>query len=195
MTVPFPPSDLHGRRPNIVSLPAGSEIHRFYTAIYEPIFFDQSRTGRFNAPDGSYGVLYVAKLVNGAFAETFLRSPGNTLIDGGFLKRKAYARLGILSSLKLIDLTGPGLAIVGATAEVPHSGLPYDTAQGWSKALFDHPARADGIAYHARHDDTEICYAIFDRAGAAIVEVSRDLDLDQDWFWETGARYGAGCAP
>ncbi|CVI62991.1 RES family NAD+ phosphorylase (plasmid) [Agrobacterium leguminum] len=195
MTVPFPPLDLHGRRPNTVSLPAGSETHRFYTAIYEPIFFDRSRTGRFNAPDGSYGVLYVAKLVNGAFAETFLRSPGNTLIDGGFLKRKGYVRLKTVSSLKLIDLTGPGLAIVGATAEIPHSGLPYDAAQAWSKALFEHPVGADGIAYHARHDDTEICYAIFDRVGPAIVETSRELDLDQDWFWETGARYGVGLAP
>ncbi|MBG0511185.1 RES family NAD+ phosphorylase [Agrobacterium sp. MOPV5] len=195
MTVPLPPPDLHSRTPEIVSLPAGSETHRFYTAIYEPIFFDRSRTGRFNAPDGSYGVLYVAKLVNGAFAETFLRSPGNTLIDAGFLKRKGYVRLETVSPLKLIDLTGPGLAIVGATAEIPHSGLPYDAAQAWSKALFDHPVRADGIVYHARHDDTEICYAIFDRAESAIVETSRELNLDQEWFWETGARYGVGLAP
>ncbi|WP_313614922.1 RES domain-containing protein [Agrobacterium sp.] len=112
-----------------------------------------------------------------------------------FGNAKAYVRLGILSSLKLIDLNGPGLAIVGATAEIPHSGLPYDAAQAWSKALFDHPVGTDGIAYHARHDDTEICYAIFDRAGPAIVEISRDVDLDQDWFRKTDARYGAGCAP
>lgn len=195
MTVPLPPPDLHSRSPKIVSLPRGSEIHRFYTAIYEPVFFDRSTTGRFNAPDGSYGVLYAAKLVNGAFAETFLRAPGNTLIDSGFLRRKGYVRLETVLPLKLVDLTGPGLAIVGATAEVPHSGLPYDAAQAWSKALFDHPVEVDGIAYHARHDDTEICYAIFDRAEAAIVEVSREVNLDQDWFWDVGTRYGVGLAP
>ena len=195
MTVPLPPPDLHSRSPKIVSLPAGSEIHRFYTAIHEPVFFDRSSAGRFNAPDGSYGVLYVAKRINGAFAETFLRSPGNTLIDSGFLRRKGYVRLETKSSLKLVDLTGPGLALVGATAEVPHSGLPYDAAQAWSKALFDHPLEPDGIAYHARHDDTEICYAIFDRAESAIAEISRALDLDQDWFWEIGTRYGVGLAP
>lgn len=81
MTVPLPPADLHSRSPKILTLPAGSVNHRFFTAIHDPIFFDRSTSGRFNASDGSYGVLYVAQLVNGAFAETFLRAPGNTLID------------------------------------------------------------------------------------------------------------------
>lgn len=195
MTVPLPPLNLPSRNPKIVSLPPGRELHRFYTAIYDPVFFDRSTSGRFNAPDGSFGVLYMARLVNGAFAETFLRSPGNTLIDIGFLRRKGYVVLKTLSPLKLIDLTGPGLAVVGATAEVPHSGMPYDAPQAWSKALFAHPVNADGIAYHARHDDTEICYAIFDRAEPAIEEVSRELNLDQDWFWRVGTRYGVGLAP
>ncbi|GAA3102803.1 hypothetical protein GCM10010520_54930 [Rhizobium viscosum] len=195
MTVPLPPADLHSRNPKMVSIPVGFNLHRFYTAIYEPVFFDRSTSGRFNAPDGSFGVLYVAQLVNGAFSETFLRSPGNTLIDSAFLRRKGYVRLETVSPLKLIDLTGPGLALVGATAEVPHSGLHYDAPQAWSKALFDHPVKADGIAYHSRHDDTEICYAIFERAGAALVEVFRELDLDEDWFWDIGARYGVGLAP
>jgi hypothetical protein len=78
VTVPLPPSDLHSRNPKIVSIPIGSDLHRFYTATYEPVFFDRSTRGRFNAPNGSFGVLYVARLINGAFAETFLRSPGNT---------------------------------------------------------------------------------------------------------------------
>ncbi|MBB5041098.1 RES family NAD+ phosphorylase [Shinella fusca] len=195
MTVPLPPADLHSRNPKMVPIPVGSDLHRFYTAIYEPIFFDRSTSGRFNAPDGSFRVLYVARLVNGAFAETFLRSPGSTLIDSGLLRRRGYVRLKTVSPLKLIDLTGPGLAMIGATAEVPHSGLPYDAPQAWAKALFEHPASADGIAYHARHDDTELCYAIFDRAESAIKEASRELDLDQDWFWRAGASYGVGLAP
>lgn len=117
------------------------------------------------------------------------------MIDSGLLRRRGYVRLKTVSPLKLIDLTGPGLAMIGATAEVPHSGLPYDAPQAWAKALFEHPASADGIAYHARHDDTELCYAIFDRAESAIKEASRELDLDQDWFWRAGASYGVGLAP
>jgi hypothetical protein len=120
---PLPPADLDSRRPKLVKLSAGQEIHRFYTARREPIFFDRSTDGRFNAPDASYGVLYAARKTNGAFAETFLRAPGRTLIDTDLLKRKAYVRLLIKRDLKLIRLAGSGLARLGATAEVAHGGL------------------------------------------------------------------------
>ena len=76
MSGPLPPADLERRQPELVELPAGELLHRFYTAKWEPIFFDTSTDGRFNAPDASYGVLYVAQEPGGAFAETFLRTPG-----------------------------------------------------------------------------------------------------------------------
>ncbi|WP_245466707.1 RES family NAD+ phosphorylase [Mesorhizobium sp. M1A.F.Ca.IN.022.07.1.1] len=178
-----------------MKLPAGQEIHRFYTARWEPIFFDTSTDGRFNAPDATYGVLYAAKKINGAFAESFLRTPGRTLIDPDLLRRKAYVRLVIKRDLKLIRLAGPSLARLGATAEVAHGGLPYDVPQAWSIALARHPVGADGIAYHARHDDAELCYALFERSADAIAEVDREVDLDQDWFWRMAERYGVGLAP
>jgi len=192
---PLPPADLHRRPPELLALPAGNDLHRFYTAKWEPIFFDTTTAGRFNAPDASYGVLYAAREIAGAFAETFLRTPGRTLIDTDLLKRKAYVRLSTSRELKLIRLVGPGLARLGTTAEVCHGGLPYDVPQAWSKALRAHPVDADGIAYHARHDDTELCYALFDRAVGAIVEAERQADLDQDWFWRIAERYGVGLAP
>lgn len=195
MSGPLPPADLDRRRPKLVNLSAGQEVHRFYTAKWEPIFFDRSTEGRFNAPDASYGVLYAARKTNGAFAETFLRTPGRTLVDSDLLKRKAYVRLLIQRDLKLIRLAGPGLARLGATAEVAHGGLPYDVPQAWSIALARHPVRADGIAYHARHDDAELCYALFERSADAIAEVAREVDLDQDWFWRIAERYRVGLAP
>jgi hypothetical protein len=170
-------------------------MHRFYTSVFEPVYFDTSELGRFNAPDASYGVLYAAKELQGAFAETFLRTPGSTLIDGGFLKRKAYVRLSATRDLRLVNLIGRGLAAVGATAEIPHCGLPYHAPQAWSQAIFDHGENVDGIAYHARHDDTEMCYAIFDRAASVVNETARDLDLDADWFWRLADEYGSGLAP
>lgn len=195
MSGPLPPTDLDSRLPELVRLPAGQEIHRFYTARWDPIFFDRSLDGRFNAPDGSYGVLYAAKGLQGAFAETFLRTPGRTLIDPDLLKRKAYVRFRIERDLKLIRLAGPGLARVGATAEVAHAGLPYDVPHAWSLALAHHPIFADGIAYYARHDDSELCYALFDRSTDAVSEAEREADLDQDWFWRIAERYGVGLAP
>jgi len=174
VSAPLPPDDLARRRPRISLLRRGTILHRFYNAEYKPIFFDTSRLSRLNSPDGSYGVLYAAREAFGAFAETFLRRPGRTLIDPGLLRRKAYVRLETTADLNLIRLAGPSLAILGATAEVVHGGLPYDVPQAWSKALFDHPLHPDGIAYYARHDDEGLCYALFDRAHGAVREIDRE---------------------
>ncbi|WP_281015650.1 RES domain-containing protein [Mesorhizobium sp. M00.F.Ca.ET.216.01.1.1] len=73
--------------------------------------------------------------------------------------------------------------------------MPYDVPQAWSIALARHPIAADGIAYHARHDDAELCYALFDRSADAVAESTREVDLDQDWFWRIAERYGVGLAP
>ncbi len=153
MTAPQPPADLARRVPVLVGLPAGALLHRFHSTAHAPVFFDRSLAGRFNAPDGSSGVLYAVASMAGAFAETFLREPGRTLLPADLLARKAYVRLRALRALTLIRLGGPGLARLGATAEIVHGGLPYGTAQAWSAALHCHPAKPDGVAYTARHDD------------------------------------------
>jgi hypothetical protein len=58
-----------------------------------------------------------------------------------------------------------------------------------------HPAKADGIAYYARHDDEELCYALFDHAPEPVAVEDRQADLDVDWFWRLADRYGVGLAP
>ena len=179
----------------MLELPTGTELHRFYKAAYEPIYFDPSLSGRLNAPDGSYGVLYAAEARSGAFAETFLREPGRTLLAADFVAARAYVKLRSSRSLQLIRFAGPGLARLGATAEIVHGGWPYAAPQAWSAALHGHPIAADGIAYYARHDDEELCYALFDRAQTAVQEVERDPDLDADWFWQIAAPYGVGFSP
>jgi len=186
---------LNGRKPRLLELPPGTILHRFYQLRFEPIHFDPSLRGRFNAPDGSYGVLYGARTIDGAFAETFLREPGRTLLPPDFVAARGYVELRNTRPLELIELGGKGLAPLGATAEILHSGLPYDVPQAWSKALHDHPAMADGIAYGSRHDDHEFCYALFDRVRTGVTELGRRVDLDEDWFWEIGESYGIGLAP
>ncbi len=191
----LPPADLPGRTPVFENLSANTELHRFFTTAFQPINFDRSDKGRFNDPSGRYGVLYAAEDQRGAFAETFLREPGRTLLASDFIASKGYVRLVIARPLRLIRFAGQGLARLGATAEVVHSGPPYDDPQAWSAALHVHPAKADGIAYHGRHDDEALCYAIFDRAASAIREVQRDVNLDANWFWEIAEPYGVGLAP
>lgn len=195
MSAPCPPADLARRDLLVIEIPAGTLLHRFYTASYDPIFYDRSRIGRFNAPDGSYGVLYAAMSLAGAFAETFLREPGRTLLPADLMARKAYIQLRVMRSLRLVKLGGSGLARAGATAEVVHGGLPYDIPQAWSAALQRHPAAPDGITYTARHDDEVSCCALFERAPMQVAEVHRRTELDQDWFWKIAAPYGVGMAP
>jgi len=192
---PLPPADLARRTPLEVWLRPIEILHRFFNAAYNPIYFDRGRDGRLNAPDDAYGVLYVAKAARGAFAETFLRNPGLTLLPTDLLARKAYVTIKVLRPLKLVGLVGPGLARVGATAQVVHGGKPYHSPQAWSGALHRHPGKYDGIAYNARHDDEALCYAIFERASGALREAARETDLDQDWFWNIAELYGVGLAP
>jgi hypothetical protein len=196
LTAPLPPSDLAKRRAEIVILAEGVVVERFFTAACDPIYFDRSRSGRLNSPDGNYGVLYVAEHLRGAFAETFLRIPGRTLLPLDLIRQKARVRLRVTRELKLIKLSGAGLARLGATAEVVHGGLPYDVPQTWSKALRDElPHSPDGIAYNARHDDEAVCYALFEHSSPTVEELSRDVDIDQDWFWKIAELYDVGLAP
>ena len=193
MTAPLPPRDLATRSPNVQTLRSGLIVHRFYTVAYDPLYFDRGRGGRLNAPDGYYGVLYVARTRKGAFAETFLREPGRTIIPSDLLARKAYVQVRIEKTLRVVRLHRPGLARLGATAEVVHGGLPYDVPQAWSKALWTHPSKPDGIAYYARHDDEELCFALFDHA--QVSEESREVRLDQNWFWQIADEYDIGSPP
>lgn len=191
---PYPPGDIASRTPRVAKLPAGALLHRFYTLGYDPIHFAFGPDGRLNAPDRSYGVLYAAAAVEGAFAETFLRQPGRRMIPADLLAKKGYARLRLTREAAFVVLAGPGLGVLGATAEVTHGGS-YDLPQAWSAALHAHPIRADGVAYHARHDDVQMCFALFDRARAAVVESDRNEHLDDAWFWTVADGYEVGRAP
>jgi RES domain len=188
VNAPLPPADLASRTPLMVTLAPGIIVERFFRAALDPIHFDRTNKGRLNAPDGSYGVLYTAQKLRGAFAETFLRQPGRTLLPLDLISQKARVRL-------RITRMGIGLGRLGATAEVVHGGLPYKVPQAWSKALRDSFPKSDGIAYTARHDDEAVCYALFDHDPVSVVEASRDMNIDQDWFWQVAEPYGVGLAP
>ena len=81
----------------------------------------------------------------------------------------------------MIPLHGSGLAQLGVTAEAA-SGGRYDTSRRWSRALWDHPDRPDGIVYRSRHDDSAFSIALYDRARnrlrlASDRSLIEDLDL------------------
>lgn len=118
---------------------------------------------RFDDPLGEYGVCYLGRTQAGAFAETFLRNPPVRLVERVTLENRSLAELAVRLPLRLVRLTGRGLARLGTTSAVsstPDCAIP----QRWSRALWSHPARPDGLLYRSRHDDAAVCVALFDRA-------------------------------
>ena len=66
----------------------------------------------------------------------------------------------------MVDLTGPGLARLGADERLCAGG--HAVAQRWALALWTHPSRPDGLYFRARHDPSRFCVAIYDRAADAV---------------------------
>ncbi len=141
-------------------------LWRVYDASRGPEWFGPAPgtppRSRFDAPGGEFGVCYLALSPEAAFAETFLRNPGRRMLDRTLIASRAFSRLTPARPLTAVCLYGPGLARIGATAEVTH-GPAHDLARSWSLALWSHPSRPEGILYKSRHDDDELCLALFDR--------------------------------
>jgi RES domain len=194
--VPKPPRDFATRSPLVHLLPTGTILHRFFNKSYaDPLFFDRSLDGRFNAPDGAYGVNYAAEHQAGAFAETFLRQPGRQSVTRAELDARAALEIIVKADMSLAMIGGKGLARIGATAEITASRPPYRLPQLWSLALHDHAACLDGIAYYSRHDNSQLCYAIFERSRNRIDTRSVEFDLDADWIDDLLDRYQIGLLP
>jgi hypothetical protein len=63
--------------------------------------------------------------------------------------------------LRLVDLSGDGLVLIGAHAGI--CSCPYDQVRHWSRVLWAHPDQPDGLFYRARHNPRLSCVALFDR--------------------------------
>jgi hypothetical protein len=139
---------------------------RFHLSAYDPLFFGRMGANRFDDPLRRYGVLYAAETGDGAFIETFGRSPGLNVVSHHQLLVRSVALIDATRQLRLVDLTGPGLAHIGATGSLTSGS--HEVAQVWSRALWEHPSRPDGLLFRARHDPSCLSVAIFSRATRAV---------------------------
>lgn len=156
---PPPPGDLDGRRlPTVSSRSPWFRVHR---SGRDAVYFGKSGLGRFDSPDGSYGVLYAARDFAGAFIETFGWNTGVNLVSRSELEARELAEVAASEELVLVDLTGKGLARIGADARLATG--EHAVSQSWSSALFGHPEEPDGILYRARHDPDSLAVALHER--------------------------------
>ena len=126
------------------------------------LHFGRSGGERFDAPGHEFGVLYVGRDAHCAFIETFGREGPLQPIRLDQLAARALARIDTARALRLVDLTGRGLARIGADARLATGD--HEISQAWSRALHDHPSRPDGLYYRSRHDPSRRCAVVFDRA-------------------------------
>lgn len=177
--LPAPPADLAGRVLPLLRLAAGSPLFRIHPAERAPLFFGPAPGappgGRFDSPSGRFRVLYAARSLPGAIAETLLRMPERRRVSPARVAERALARLKPTARLELVDLAGPGLSRLGLDARIA-SG-PYEPAGAWAEALHAHPAAPDGLVYPSRLDPSQHCVALFDRAAGRLVQEGESVAL------------------
>jgi len=156
-----PPADFATRDLPIETVPAGATFVRIHRSALDPLYFGASGDNRFDDPERRYGVCYAARSLEGAFAETCLREVGATLVPLSRLVGRSVTLLTVAAELRLVELHGPGLVRLGATAAV--SSGTYEVSQPWSRAIHNHPSNVDGIVYRSNHDNGELCVALFER--------------------------------
>lgn len=162
-------SSLHPEPPpnfNRISLPLKKiriPILRIFRIGEPPIFFGKSGNNRFDAPDKEYSILYAGRDEFCAFIETFGHTTGYNFITQEEIEERGMIKIKLKQTLHLVDLTGHGLAQIGADNRLC-SGDNIQIAQVWALALFNHHMKPDGIWYRPRHDPARFAAAVFDRA-------------------------------
>ena len=154
-----------GESLSAASLPLAAwdrDLFRNHPARKDPIHFGKTGDHRFDDPKGEYGVLYTSGTWLGAFIETAGHHTGNPFVTASWLAARSLAIIEARRKLRLVDLRGRGLARLGADARLTTGELAL--AQRWSRALWEHPCKADGVCYASRHDPRQVSVALFDRA-------------------------------
>lgn len=164
-----------------LDLPAGFRLTRIHRAGTNPTWFGPAPGtppfNRFDAPNGEYRTLYAAATVAGAFVETVLRR-ANRLISRTDVEQRAWSVLETNRPIKVAQLFGEGLIFHGVTSDIC-AGDDYRASQSLARDLFSTFDDLDGIAYRARHNNDEFCFALFDRLDLAdlkAVELHRFSD-------------------
>lgn len=174
---PLPPDDLGQKL-----LPTSEYNQPWYrlnpTGFDSAIYFDRSGKGRFDSPKASYGILYAAQNERGAFIETMGRTLGIRTVSGAALKQRNLFKITSDRPLVIVDIWGVNLTKLGVDARV--SSGSYKISRAWAKAIYEHPQKVDGICYHSRHDDTEICCGLFERTGTILQEENLGNLIEQN---------------
>lgn len=137
-----------------------------------PVFFGpgpgKPPQNRFDAPEGEYNLLYAAQRLEGAFVETVLRRPVGRIVKRAFIEQRMWTPLRLERALTLAKIMDEGLLFHGVDAAVTASE-DYAASRNLALSLFEDFPSVDGLVYRSRHNNGEVCYAVFDRVRPADV--------------------------
>ena len=169
---PPPPADLADKK--LPLLEFRETMFRTYRLTRPPFFFGCTGLNRFDSPDKSYEVLYAGLDAFCAFVETFASAAGTRIVTTTALKEHGLTEFKARRPLRLIDLTQSGALVrIGADGNL-FTG-DHETPQLWSRALHDHPLKADGLLYPSRLDPVRHAAVLFgDRVPRSMTELYRE---------------------
>ncbi len=151
---------------------------RVHPVAKRPLHFGRGGDWRFDDPKRKYGALYVGENESCAFIEVYgdsLVSDPSRLTYRLFfseeLEVRSWARVMPKRALRIVDLTGPGLSILGLDERIC-AGSDYTISQHLSRALWGRRERPEGLCYRARHDPFLYSLTIFDKAQAQLRAIS-----------------------
>ncbi|WP_234836645.1 RES family NAD+ phosphorylase [Sinorhizobium meliloti] len=127
----------------IAALDAGDVVVRVHQKIHGAIFFGPAPgatpQGRFDAP-----------------------VPANRIVRRAFVEERMWTPLRLHRQLVLAKLMDEGLLFHGVDASIS-AGADYAPSRALALALHEDYPDLDGLAYRSRHNNGEVCYALFDR--------------------------------
>lgn len=135
---------------------------------------------RFAAPDNSFQLVYIARNLATAIAETVVRDrfEGRVrrILDISEIDDWAVAEVSAVDLLTVIDLRTTGLLKLGISTDAARAKRQA-VGRRLSKALYDRYA-IDGVLYASRLTSAE-CLAVYDRAVAARLKSTKAVPLSR----------------
>lgn len=179
MPTSFPPTARFPAGLLPMQLDAGEIIVRIHRKGQGAIFFGPGAgkppRNRFDAPAGEYGVLYGAQRLEGAFVETLLRRPSGRIVRRDFVEERQWTPLRLERPVTLAKIMDEGLLFHGVDASVSASD-DYAPSRRLALDLHNDFPSLEGLAYRSRHNNGEVCYALFDRVlSSDLVELPSHL--------------------
>jgi hypothetical protein len=177
MALTDPSAVLKSRHLPLTSL-EGTVYRISHQKFADPLYWSRRGLYRFDSPLAKYGVLYTGRPFETALLEVFgdqwLISRTTAL---GFLKEFDVCEIGLERRLKVVNLGGGQLNLLGTDANI-FASLAYELTQRWASFFMEHPDAPHGIRYPSRKNQRLHNFAIFSTPGAmAAVTITRRYAL------------------